>query len=199
VKPVKAIVFAAAIVVVNLGTAAAKDATGVYLTAEDYKNARLTSESDCSSPGHKVDLHDLLHKTFIHITHDGETRRYEKSHVYGFRSCAGRDYRFVDNYEYEVLESRGLSIYTHDVPARNPKDTSRGLATSRLYFFSVGAAGRVLPLTVSNLKRAFPNDHAFHDALDMTFHTDDELTQYDTFHSMFKVNRLLIAASATDR
>lgn len=197
--PIKGVVLIAVMAVVNLGTAVAKDATGVYLTAEDYKSARLTSESDCSSPGHKVELHDLLHKSFIHVTHDGEARRYEKSKVYGFSSCGGRDYRFVDNYEYEILESRGVSIYAHDVPARNPKDTSRGLATSRVYFFSVGAAGRVLPLTVSNVKTAFPNAHALHDAIDTTFHTDDDLTQYDTFHGMFKINRLLIASAATDR
>lgn len=188
-----------AVLPATMARAAVGGASGIYLTAEDYKNTRLTGESDCSSPGHKVELHDLLHKSFIHVTHGGETRRYEKSQVYGFRSCSGRDYRFVDNAEYQILESREVSIYAHDVPARNPKDTSRGLATSRVYFFSVGPAGRVVPLTLANVKDAFPNAHAFHDAIDMTFRTDDELTQYDAFHSMFKINWLLMASAVTGR
>ena len=178
----------------SLATSAAKSATGIYLTVDDYQTGRLTSQSDCDSPGHKVELHDILHKPFINVTHEGQTRQYEKNQVYGFRSCGGQDYRFVDNDEYQILENRDVSIYAREVPARNPKDTSRGLSTSRVYFFSVRAAGQVLPLTIQNLKRAFPNSHAFHDALDATFHTDDELVQYDTFHKMFKVNRLLIAS-----
>jgi hypothetical protein len=178
----------------SLATAEAKSATGIYVTAEDYKNGRLAGESDCDSPGHKVELHDILHKSFIDVTHGGETRRYEKSQIYGFRSCGGRDYRFVGNDEYQILESIDVSIYALDVPARNPKDTSRGLPTSRVYFFSVGAGGQALPLTLQNLKRALPNNHVFHDALDATFHTDDELAQFDTFHKMFKVNRLLIGS-----
>jgi hypothetical protein len=193
VNPIKGVALAAVIAVVNPAMAVAKDATGIYLTAEDYKAARLTSESDCGSPGHKTELHDILRKPFIDVTHEGTSRRYEKRAIYGFRSCSGRDYRFVDNDEYEIVESKALSIYVHEVPARNPNDTSRDRATSRDYFFSVGAAGEVFPLTIANVRRAFPGNHAFHDALDATFHTDEDLTQYDTFHRMFKINRLLVA------
>lgn len=189
--PVKSLVLVSVFLAGSFVIAEARSATGIYLTAEDYKNGRLASESDCDSPGHKVELHDILRKPFIHVTHGGETRRYEKSQIYGFRSYGGRDYRFVGNDEYEILESKGVSIFALEVLARNPKDTSRGLATSRLYFFSVGAGGHVLPLTLQNLKQAFPDNHVFHDALDANFHTDNELTQFDTFHKMFKVNRLL--------
>ena len=195
----KAVALIAVVLASSGGTAAAKSAAGIYFTAGDYKNKHLASESACGSPGHHVELHDVLHKPFIEVTHLGETRRYEKSRIYGFRSCSGRDYRFVGNEEYEIIESEEISIYAHEVPARNPKDTSRGLPTSRLYLFSVGAGGPVLPLTIQNLKQAFPNNHVFHDAVDMTFHTDDDLTQYDAFHRMFKVNRLLVASSAADR
>ena len=173
----------------SLATAEAKSATGIYLTAEDYTKGRLASESDCDSAGHKVELHDLLGKPFIDVTHGGETRRYEKSEVYGFRSCGGREYRFVGKDEYEILESRDVSILSFEV--------RRGRYRSRRHFFSVAAGGPVLPLTLQNLKRAFPNNHAFHDALDATFHGDDQLAQFDTFHKMFKVNRLL--AGSVDR
>jgi len=45
-------------------------------------------------------------------------------------------------------------------------------------------------LTKLNLKKAFPNDHAFHDALDAQFKEDKELINYDEFHKMYKVNRV---------
>jgi hypothetical protein len=178
----------------SLATAEARSATGLYLTAEAYQSGRLTSESDCGSPGHKLELHDILHKSFIEVTHEGKSQRYEKSQVYGFRSCEGKDYRFVDNNEYRILEARDVSIYESAVPVENRKDTGDlNFPASRAFFFSVASGGAVLPLTRQNLKQAFPNNQAFHNALDATFHGDDELAQFDALHKMFTVNRLLAA------
>ena len=95
------------------------------------------SESACQSTGHNIELHDVLNKPYIHVTHDGQTRQYAKSEIYGFRTCENRDYRFVGS--------------------------------------------------------------RFNDAPDQTFREDANLTQYDEFHKMFKVNRLLIAAAVTDQ
>ena len=186
---VLAIAFAA-----GISTVEANSATGIYLTAADYEKGRLSSESDCGTLGHKVELHDILHKPFIDVTHGGETHRYLKSEIYGFRTCDGREYRFVDNREYEILEAKAVSIYSIDVPARESQDLARDRATVRKYFFSVGSSGPVLTLTRENLKRAFLENHRFHDAIDQTFTSDTDLAQYDAFHKMFKVNRLLIAS-----
>jgi hypothetical protein len=49
-------------------------------------------------------------------------------------------------------------------------------------------------LTLDNLKQALPDNHRFHDSLDMTFGAGQSLAEYDEFHKMFKVNRLLIAS-----
>ena len=49
-------------------------------------------------------------------------------------------------------------------------------------------------MTLDNLKQALPDNHRFHDSLDMTFGAGQDLAQYDDFHKMFKVNRLLIAS-----
>ena len=80
-----------------------------------------------------------------------------------------------------------LYIYSTDVLVR--KGTSE-----KAYFFSVGPNGDMLPLTIVNLKKAFPDNHTFHDSLDMMFKNDSQLTKYDDFHKMFKVTRLLIAS-----
>lgn len=191
----KRLVLLATFLIAGVATADGKGATGIYLTAEDYTTGQLASEGDCGARGHRVELHDVLGKSFIDVTHDGKTQKYEKRQLYGFRSCDGKDYRFVDNDEYEILESLGVSIYERELPTQSPKDAARGLPRGFRYFFSVGAGGQVVPLTVENLKRAFPDNHAFHDALDMMFHSNDDLTRYDTFHKMFKVNRLLTATA----
>ena len=98
-----------------------------------------------------------------------------------------RSFRVVGNEQYQILEAKDIYIYSADILVR--KGT-----TDKAYFFSVGPNGEVLPLTIVNLKKAFPDNHRFHDSLDMMFRDDSPLTKYDNFHKMFKVNRLLIAS-----
>ena len=99
-----------------------------------------------------------------------------------------RNYRVVGSDRYQVLEAKALYIYSLDVLVR--KGTF-----DKAYFFSVGPNGDLLPLTILNLKKQFPDNHAFHDLLDMWFKHDSDLTRYDQFHKMFKVNRLLEATT----
>ncbi len=99
-----------------------------------------------------------------------------------------RNYRLVGTDKYQILEAQTLYLYSFDTPVR--KGTSE-----KIYFFSVGPKGDVLPLTILNVKKAFPDNHVFHDLLDMSFKHDSDLTRYDDFHKMFKVNRLLAAST----
>lgn len=46
-------------------------------------------------------------------------------------------------------------------------------------------------LTKENLKKAFPENHIFHDAQDANFKEDKDLTAYDKFYKMYKINWLL--------
>jgi hypothetical protein len=169
--------------------AAAPGISGIYLSSADFTDGRLTAEGHCGSVDHKLELHDVLNKSYIHVTHGAAKQRYEKNDLFGFRACDGNDYRFVSNREYRILEAREFYIYEHEAYVSVGK--SRHIVKE--YSFSVGRDGKVIPLTLENLKRAFPDNHAFHDSLDQTFGGGQDLTQYDQFHKMFKVNRLLIA------
>ena len=175
---------------VTLAQAAAPRTSGVYLTASDYKDGRLAFEGDCGSKTHKLELHDVFNKPYIDVTHGSEKRRYPKSDLYGFRACDGRDYRFASNHEYQILESRELYIYARGTPVSQ----GRGFHTTQEYYFSARPDGQILGLTLENLKQAFPENHRFHDSLDVTFGMGQRLEEYDEFHKMFKVNRLLIAS-----
>jgi hypothetical protein len=172
------------------GQAAKSKTSGVYLTAADFTAAQLSYQGFCGSGAHKLELHDVLNTPYIDVTHDHEKRRYSKSDLFGFRACDGRDYRFGGNLEYQILEAKALYIYARQISEARGKTFN----TRREYYFSVGPEGQILALTLNNLKQAFPDNHKFHDSLDMTFGAGQDLAQYDDFHKMFKVNRLLIAS-----
>jgi hypothetical protein len=99
-----------------------------------------------------------------------------------------RTVRVVGTDRYQIVEARTVYIYSLDTIVRKG-------ATEKTYFFSVGPTGEIQPLTILNLKKAFPDNHTFHDFLDMSFNHDSDLTKYDEFHKMFKVNRLLDASA----
>ncbi len=172
------------------GRAATPKTSGVYLTADDYKNGRLSYEGNCGSTAHKLELHDVLHKSYIRVTHETEKRRFAKSDLFGFRACDGRDYRFALNLEHQILEARELYIYAREVLVSH----GRGRHTVQGYFFSAGAEGPVLALTLENLKKAFPDNQRFHEALDAAFGAKQKISEYDESQKMFKVNQLLIAS-----
>ena len=48
-----------------LNPTAALRASGLYVTAADYREARLTSAGDCKSDEHQLELHNLLNKPYI--------------------------------------------------------------------------------------------------------------------------------------
>ena len=162
-----------------------KTSGGVYLTAEDYMNGKLTMAGERGS-GHKLEVHNLTSKPYIHVTQGTQKREFQKSSIYGFRDYDGRSFRFVGNDVYEIRDAGRMFIYGAERLVRKG-------AVEKAYFFSVGATGEVQPLTLINVKKAFPVNHRFHDSLDAAFKTDSELIQFDSFHKMYKVNRLLMA------
>ena len=174
--------------------AAGRGSSGIYMTANDYKNGTLAAEGRCDSRGHGLALHDVLHKPYIHVTHGSETKRYEKTDLFGFRSCKRRDFRFVENREFQILEAKALYIYLIKVPMPDAPG-ARHMWLQSQYHFSIGPDGPVMLLTLDNLRQVFPDNHRFHAGVAETFGSGEKLTQYDHIHQMFKVNWLLIASS----
>ncbi|MEJ7738309.1 MAG: hypothetical protein WKF97_12845 [Chitinophagaceae bacterium] len=90
---------------------------------------------------------------------------------------------------YTVLNSvEPIVIYKYMHRAHSPKEAEK---YGPKYFFTTKSSDVLKKLTKENLKKSFPTDHAFHDALDANFKQDAELINYDDFHKMYKVNRLL--------
>ncbi len=81
-----------------------------------------------------------------------------------------------------------MVMYKYQHQAHAPKEAGKYLPK---YFFTTASSDVLQPLTKDNVKKAFPENHAFHDALDATLKSDADLINYDTFHKMYKINWLL--------
>ena len=175
------------------GQTASEPNSGVYVTAADYQNHHLTTGDAGGPQTGEVKLR--IADRYIEVSQGSKSRRFEKDRIFGFRSNDGRDYRVSSNREYEILEAKELYIYAQPIRVSSPKGReSQGAKPEREYYFSLGPEGKIRDLTVAKLKQAIPNNHRFHDQLDTTFGDGRSVAEYDDFHKMFKVNRVLIAS-----
>jgi hypothetical protein len=169
--------------------ALSKAQSGIYMNMEDYKQKKLTYESDCDKRN-KIRLHDLFgSSTMLTIVHEGKKYSYKKSDVYGFKDCDNKVYRLYKNEVYAIAEAGDIYIYTQ---TENITQT-KGFKVVNVYYFSAGADGEVLRLNMNNLKRAFAGNDKFLELLDASFVTS-ALSAYDELHKMYKVNYIFSKA-----
>ena len=121
-----------------------------------------------------------------------DIHRRTAAEVFGVRQCDGQDYRLVSNHLYRILEAKALYIYG----VQRPVSQGKGFRVVPAYYFSSGARGELLPLTLDNLHRVYASNHRFIDSLDRVW--EREIAEYDTYHQQFKVGRLL-AESGTEQ
>ena len=159
--------------------------SGVYLSASDFASGKLTYGINCSTEKHKIMLNEFLNQDYITVVHDKQSHKLLKKEIFGYKDCDNLTYRFAEKSHYVILNpTEQILLYKHAIKG------SKNQPAEVHYYFSVFGAGEVQALTLMNLKKAFPENHKLHDALDAEFKTDDQLSEYDTFHKMYKVNRL---------
>lgn len=171
-----------------IALSAAAQNSGVYNSAADFKSGKLTYEINCSTEKHKIKLNEFLNKDYITVIHNKQPHNLSKKEIFGYKDCNGITYRFIDNSHFEVLNpTEEILIFKH------VKAASKNQQAEIHYYFGLVGSDQVAKLTLNNLKSAFPDNHKLHDALDAEFKGDDELALYDSFHKMFKINRLYAA------
>jgi hypothetical protein len=167
----------------------AQDLNGIYLSASDYRNYKLSP-----SIAHvKIHAHHLFHPNRIRVDVNHQTYFYLKDSVFGYRIHM-QDFRFFKGEEYEVLETGTIIIYRRYQPAYSPK----GYKMESAYFFSESPESALLPLSVINIKRVFPEHFRLHHYLDITFY-NKTISTYDDIHHMFCINYLLYAINQTQK
>lgn len=160
--------------------------SGVYVTYDDFENNRLTYATNAPAEDNKIRFNEFIAKPYIIVKHKGKKVHVFKDEIYAYKNKKDivRTWNFTP---YHFLEKGAVLIYYRDVYTSNPKGTQR----VRKYFYSTYGKGEILPLTVHNLKRSFPDNDLFHIYLDAQFRSDAELAHYDGYSNKYKVNELL--------
>lgn len=84
-----------------------------------------------------------------------------------------------------VNQGEEILIYKYVHASHSPKEAEK---YKPKYFFVTKSSDVLQNLSKENLKKTFPDNHSFHDALDVNFKEDKDLTEYDSFHKMYKLN-----------
>jgi len=187
----KLILIASVFSILSFNASAQKDSSGVYKTASDFQQGKLSYAINYKTEKHKIKDNLLFNESEIKVKHEGISYTLKKAETYGYRDTKGIDYRFVENKVYRILsKGDGLILYVYQSPTGSTKGSIKYISQ---YYFTKDLASAPQALTKENVKAAFPGNHKFHDALDATFKEDRDLAAYDDFHKMYKINHILSA------
>ena len=166
----------------------ARHQSGLYITAADFESGRLADAIACQTDSRPVERDAFSTGAQVQWPAGTTSKRYPKAEIFGFRACDGTNVRFVRGANFRVVRAPPLYLYQHEYRVSAGKGGFRLVAD---YAFSTTVADSVRPLTLDALKRAYPENHRFHDLLDLAFRSDEELMRYDEFHHEYRVARLL--------
>lgn len=182
------------LILLTIGTAilhAQNSSTGgIYLNYRDYESGKLSYSFQCDSRD-KIKMNDFLGSSFISIDTDGKTTILNKDSIFGYRNCKNETYRFYKKHDEEflILENKALVLYLSY--KRITSNNGKKISLVPAYFFSKTADSEILPLTILNLKKAFPENIKFHDLLDTEFAGGEALSAFSVTYKMYMINYLL--------
>ncbi len=159
--------------------------SGLYLTAEDYINKKLSYSNKNSNGKYKIKVAPLFNKDRVQVIQNGEKHNFFQFDLFGYRD-KNHDYRFFNDQQYKILDTSFFYVYRRVVSVNEGKAHYQ----KTNYYFSKKADGKIMDLTIENLKRTFSVNHKFQDLLDIYFKSDDELGLYDSFNKTYKVEHV---------
>ena len=168
------------------GLKAQPECSGVYLTASDFMDGRLSYASAGRSTS-KESFFNLLAKNHLFIIRpDFAWKRVSKKDVFAIKSCEGEIVRIYDGNNY-YLQNLGdcIPIYKKII-----SPASKGNNYRVKYFFSIDPVSEIQDLTLDNLKAAFPDNHRFEHALDTNFRDESDLYAYNSTKKYFELTRI---------
>lgn len=165
--------------------------SGVFLTWHDYKNNKLTYEINCDSSKEKIKLNDFFSQQNMEVIQNGNKIKLNKDSIFGYRDCKNKEYRFYKSHdkEYLIIENKTIIVYQSYVSVPVSSGKTNQLVAE--YYFSRDLTSDILPLTITNLKKTFPDNIKLHNQLDMEFNSTKEVSKFDSVHKMYKINYLL--------
>lgn len=157
---------------------------GLYVSADDFINGKVQHEQQDFSK-HKIRTDIPFNKYVVKVVDGGESHKYFKWDIYGYRNKRNEIYRFADEKSYRIVDTTSFPIYAREENIVRGKEKTR----ETRYYFSRNPASPIIPLTIRNLKIAFPN-REFHNLLDLQFRSNLELMRYDTYYGEYKLKAI---------
>lgn len=152
--------------------------SGIYLTEKDYLTHHVSySEAD------KIQLNKFFASNHIKISINGESKIIAKKDIYGYHSSDNSDFRFYKNELYQIVSSDQIFIYKND--GSTTVEGGKGNVKKDLYFFSKKGDDLLIPLTISNFKKAYSDNLKIQELLD-ELKSDEELTYYVGYRQQLK-------------
>lgn len=172
---------------ITVATKGQKDSSGVYMSAVDFTNKKLTYGINCKTENHKIKLNNFFNRDYITVIHEGNKYNISKDSVFGFKTCNGSSYRIADKIDYTILNADDNLLLYEFIPMSAPKNPQ-----PPVHKFSKGADGPMLDLTIENVKNIYPDNNLFHDEIENTFRSNSSLLSYDRYHKQYKLVRIFI-------
>ena len=168
--------------------------SGIYLSSNDYSEGKLSFTFSCNTSG-KIKLNDFLSSAYVDVITDGKKIKLNKDSIFGYKNCKNETYRFYKKHDEEflILENKSIVLYVSYVRVSSNDGKINNLV--RAYFFSKTESSEIIPLTIQNLKHAFPGNVKFHAMLDAEFGSEEALSTYSANDGMYKVNYLFNKAN----
>lgn len=160
--------------------------SGLYLTAQDFINKKLSYSNENTNGRYKIKVAPLFNKERVRVIQNGEKYDFFQPDLFGYRS-ENLDFRFFNDQQYKVVDNSFFYMYTRIVSVVEGKVHTQ----KTNYYFSKLSDGNIMDLTLYNLKKAYPENHKFQDLLDVYFRYDNDLNWYDSFNKMYKVEHIL--------
>ncbi len=165
----------------------AKEQSGIYMTANDFVNNKISySAHPKIHPNNSV-----ANLPYITVVEKGTTHKLEKSKIFGYVDNSKKAYRLFEGETYQILEADNVIIYSQTTHVAQ----SKGYTVLNNYFFSTKADGKIIPLTLNNLKNSYRGNEKFISMLDQFFSGSD-IAEYDKIHNSYKVNYVFGKAAA---
>lgn len=152
---------------------------GLYTTSQDFVYNKLTEELNGNITKEKIKLNSWLNFPNACVCISGGKHPSSKDKI------KNEYYKVYKNSPYKILDTAGFYMYYSykTEPAMNGK----GAIKTDEYFFSTKGDEAILRLTIDNLKKAYPEYHQFHYAIDAFFKSDKDLLLYDNFLHTYKL------------
>src|ERR1700752_679015 len=145
----------ALLMIVFVQNSFAKQKIGLYLTAQDFLDHKLSYESDGSN-ANKIKLHATFGGYKVIVIQNGKKHMFSKSEIFGYQ-LNGQDYRYYNNAAYRIIDTKGFCIYGYCrlIPA------GKGLKDVESFYFSSAPDEEIKPLTMDNLQAVFSKNTRF--------------------------------------